>query len=96
MGWNIVDMPMKNGTVYSGIIIGEEPIGGFSSENETNGAWTIFVTVADVDACAKKAKAVGATILVEPVDMEGVGRMATILDPQGARIAMITYESMQK
>ncbi len=62
---------------------------------EDAGSWTIYITVTDVDASVNKAKAAGATILADPFDIPGVGRMAKIVDPQGAKIAMITYESMQ-
>ena len=61
---------------------------------EDQGSWTIYFTVADVDASAAKAEAKGATVLQPAMDMPGVGRMATLTDPQGARFALITYESM--
>ncbi len=95
LGWTIADMPMEDGHSYSGIMVGEEPIGGFSPMPEENGGWTIYVTVSDVNASTEKAKEAGATIVSGPDDVAGVGRMSTIIDPSGARIAMITYESMQ-
>ncbi|MBV1886064.1 MAG: VOC family protein [Parvibaculaceae bacterium] len=95
MGWTIADMPMQDGSNHSAIMVGDGPIGGFAPQEEATGAWTVYITVSDVDSATKKAKAAGAEILVEPVDTPGVGRMATIQDPQGARIALITYESMQ-
>lgn len=45
--------------------------------------WLFYVGVDDVDATVAKAKGEGATVLMEPFDMEGVGRMAMIADPQG-------------
>ncbi len=95
LGWHIGEIPMQDGHGYSGIMVGDGPIGGFSPMPEDSGSWTIYVTVTDVDACTEKAKAAGATVLSGPMDVPGVGRMTTITDPQGARIAMITYESMQ-
>ena len=95
MGWHIGEIPMQDGHGYSGIMVGDGPIGGFSPMPEDSGSWTIYVTVTDVDACTEKAKAAGATVLSGPMNVPGVGRMTTITDPQGARIAMITYESMQ-
>ena len=77
-------------------LVVDGPIGGFAPFPSETGAWTVYVTVEDVDACLAKAAAAGAQILDGPTDAEGVGRMATIADPQGARIALITYESMQK
>lgn len=56
--------------------------------------WTAYVTVKDVDATAAKARELGATVLVEPMDIPTVGRMVWIQDPQGAVIAAVTYEGM--
>lgn len=95
LGWTIADMPMQDGSKYSGIMVSEAPIGGFSPMPEETGAWTIYITVPDVDAATQKAKDADATILAGPVDIPGVGRMTTLVDPSGARMAMITYESMQ-
>lgn len=95
LGWNIVEMPMQDGSSHSVVMLGEEPIGGFSPMPEDGGAWTVFITVEDVDGATEKARAAGADVTMEPMDMPGVGRMAQLVDPQGARFAMITYESMQ-
>ncbi|MEP4804019.1 MAG: VOC family protein, partial [Hyphomicrobiales bacterium] len=46
-------------------------------------------------ASVERVKKAGGSVISEPMDMPGVGRMCTIADPQGARIALITYESMQ-
>ena len=94
LGWTINDMPMQDGSSYSAAVVGETAIGGFSPMPEDDGNWTIYFTVADVDASVAKAKARGAAIIQPTVDMPGVGRMATLSDPQGARFALITYESM--
>lgn len=94
LDWTINEMPMQDGSSYAAAVVGETAIGGFSPMPEDNGSWTIFFTVADVDASVAKAEAKGATILQSAMDMPGVGRMATLSDPQGARFALITYESM--
>lgn len=94
LGWTINDMPMQDGSSYAAAMIGETAIGGFSPMPEDAGSWTIYFTVEDVDASVAKAEAHGATILQPSMDARGVGRMATLTDPQGARFALITYESM--
>lgn len=95
IGWNVVDMPMESGSAYAGIMVGKGPIGGFMPQPVADGAWTIYVTVDDVDARYKSAIEEGAEGLSEPADFPGVGRIATIRDPFGASLALITYESMQ-
>ena len=95
LDWHVNDMPMQDGSSYPAIVVGESPVGGFYPQPVAEGGWTIFVTVDDVDARFRKAIGAGATALSEPADMPGVGRMATIRDPQGGSIALITYESQQ-
>lgn len=95
IGWNIADLPMQEGPSMPGIMVGDGPIGAFAPMKEDQGSWTIYITVKDVDDCVAKAKNAGAEIMSGPMDMPGVGRMATLQDPQGARFAVITYESMQ-
>ncbi len=95
LGWNVADMPMSDGSAYSGIMIGETAVGGFLPQPVPQGAWMIYITVDDVDSRFNKAVENGATGVSEPADFPGVGRMATITDPYGATISLITYESMQ-
>ena len=85
---------MQDGSSYSAAVVGETAIGGFSPMPEDQGSWTIYFTVADVDASVAKAEAKGATVVQPAMAMPGVGRMATLTDPHGARFALITYESM--
>lgn len=46
--------------------------------------WAAYLSVDDVDARLAKCKEMGATVLVEPMDIPKVGRMALIQDPQGS------------
>ena len=94
LGWTLEEVPMQDGSRYTMIKVGETPVGGFSPMPEASGAWTVFITVPDADAAVAAAEAAGGTVLQPPMDMPGVGRMATLEDPQGARFAVITYESM--
>ena len=56
--------------------------------------WMFYVSVPDVDAAQKKAVALGARAMEAPMDVPGVGRMATIIDPQGAVISLFKPEKM--
>jgi uncharacterized protein len=47
-------------------------------------AWATYVSVADADATAAKAKAAGGSVMVEPMDVMDIGRMAFFADPTGA------------
>lgn len=49
--------------------------------------WLVYITVADVDASAKKCAELGGAVLVGPKAMGG-GRFAVIRDPAGAVCAL--------
>jgi predicted enzyme related to lactoylglutathione lyase len=53
--------------------------------------WGSYVTVADVDATARTAVELGGKVVHGPQDIPGVGRMAVIVDPQGAALSVICY-----
>jgi uncharacterized protein len=57
--------------------------------------WLGYVTVADVEATAQKAKAAGGKLLMEPFDVPSVGRIAVMQDPQGAALGLIQPQEMQ-
>ncbi|QDG79262.1 VOC family protein [Labrenzia sp. PHM005] len=92
LDWGTEDMEMPDAT-YTVIKNGEDKVGGFPPMAADKAHWLPYVTVDDVDARVAKAKALGATVLAEPFSVPTVGRMATISDPVGGVIALITYES---
>jgi predicted enzyme related to lactoylglutathione lyase len=47
-------------------------------------AWASYVSVADADDTAAKVKAAGGSVVVEPMDVMDIGRMAFFSDPTGA------------
>ena len=51
--------------------------------------WLGYVTVADVDATAKKAGEAGGKVTMPPSDVPTVGRIAVLQDPQGAALGVI-------
>jgi len=51
-------------------------------------AWTTYVSVEDADATAAAVKEAGGSVLVEPMDVLDVGRMAVFADPSGAVFAV--------
>lgn len=51
--------------------------------------WLVYFAVDDCDRTVEKAKAQGASVTVPPFDVENVGRMSILTDPQGAGFAVI-------
>ena len=52
--------------------------------------WMPYFQVADCDASVEKAKQLGASIAVPPMDIPNTGRFSVIADPQGAMFAVFT------
>ena len=54
--------------------------------------WQPYVAVEDPDATTAKAKELGGSALMEPMDVPKVGRLAVLRDPQGAQFGIIRPE----
>ena len=53
--------------------------------------WACYVTVNSVDNTLERVSALGGVVLVAPIDVPTVGRMAVFKDPQGAVLSIIQY-----
>jgi uncharacterized protein len=88
-GWEMEDMPIPNGGVYSmARLHGKYAAAIYAGEEDQPTAWTSYVTVDDVDATTNRAAELGAMTLVEPFDVLEAGRMAVLQDPTGAVFAL--------
>ena len=88
-GWKLQDVPMPNGT-YTMIDVGGGTGGGMM-QNPVPGApshWLAYVGVDDIHASTKKAKELGAMVLVDVTEVGEFGWMSVITDPTGATLAM--------
>lgn len=91
-GWKTEDWPMGD-LKYTVLKNGDQMVGGLmpkpeARENEP-GFWTAYFAVADCDATANKAAALGGKIVVPPTDIPDVGRFSLLLDNQGAAFAVL-------
>lgn len=55
--------------------------------------WGVYFAVDDCDTTVATAKAGGGSVMAEPMDLPGVGRMAALADPQGAAFSVLQPES---
>ena len=91
LGWT--DNPVMEGS-YHIFQTGGKDVGGLYQlmpEQIARGVkphWLNYVAVESSDASAAKAKSLGGTVLNEPFDVPGVGRMAVIQDPTGATFCL--------
>ncbi|MFI6938296.1 VOC family protein [Streptomyces sp. NPDC050418] len=95
LGTTGVDFP---GGAYTTVHPGTDPDGMYGglanraddpAEAERAPHWLPYFEVADVDATVAKARELGASVEMEPMSLPGVGRLAKITDPLGARLALI-------
>ena len=91
LGWQFT-VGEKDTSGYLHIKNGEHFIGGVPPaaccQPGVPPHWLAYFQVDDVDVSANKAKEMGATLLMPPMTMEGVGRWSVIADPQGAVFAI--------
>ena len=96
LGWDTEVMDIGKGP-YTVFKIGDRPVAGLMAkppEAAAAGAptaWTSYVTVDDVDARTAQVAGAGGAVIVEPVDIPAIGRMAIIQDPTGGVIGIIKY-----
>ena len=94
LGWSFDGMPMPQGTYWIAKMGDKMVAGLFDSAaagmKDVPESWMGYINVDDIDARCAKAKAAGATILREPWDVEGVGRIAILQEPGGATIGWMT------
>lgn len=99
-GWQLESMPMPGGE-YTLAKLNGQAIAGLMRCPDGDGAgagaaaWGCYVTVDSVDVAVQRCTALGGTVLVPPMDVPTVGRMALLRDPQGACINVIQYEPAQ-
>ncbi len=89
-GWTTSDM----GSEYGGYRIfnrGEMGIAGLMTlpDDAVPPHWQPYVAVADPDGTTAKATELGGSVLVEPMDVPKVGRIAVLRDPQSATFGII-------
>ena len=68
----------KNGQAVAGMM---NPT---SSTPGKGSYWHSYIAVEDVDDCAKRARSLGGTVVVQPHDVPDAGRICVVADPTGA------------
>jgi len=71
-----------DGVYIAGIVTRPDPPDGTEFSR-----WLPYVSVADVDASAKRARSAGGEVVVGPLDV-GLGRVAAIVDPEGSALGL--------
>jgi hypothetical protein len=89
--WAFEEVPFGAGT-YTMIGSGGQGVGGMQAatfgDGEVRPAWLPYVEVADVAWTIEKARAAGATIVVEPLAIGANGTIGVFVDPTGAALGV--------
>jgi predicted enzyme related to lactoylglutathione lyase len=91
-GWRGETMQMGGeGPPYTVWMLGEGGVGGAMTPPMEGmpAYWGVYFAVADCDATVAQAQELGANLLNGPMDVPEVGRMAALMDPQGAAFSVI-------
>lgn len=79
---------------YSVMRLGDRDAAGIyqmSREQLASGAsahWVLYLKVDDMDGAVAKVPSLGGSVTMEPVSVDGIGRMALVKDPCGAAFAL--------
>lgn len=102
--WDTEDVPLPGGQVSGTYTVVSRSGGGQEGSHggimqlgpdmlpDGTGYWQPYFAVADCDAVVAKATEHGGTVLMPGTDMQGVGRIALLRDPEGAYFALLTPE----
>lgn len=95
-GWTSETLRMP-GVEYTSFLLGADPVAGMMTITPEMGAmrshWGVYFKSRDVDASAREAERLGATLCVPPRDIPGVGRLCGVISPQGVTFYLITYDA---
>ena len=78
---------------YQMLMADEQPVGGMVGPRAEGPVWPSggpephwisYIGVNDVDVAVQKAQELGGQVLLSPLEMPGVGKVAVLRDPQGA------------
>lgn len=90
-GWKSKRVDMPNGAYYL-LLRGEKQVGGLMALApgvDMPPYWMSYLSVPDVDAALEAAKGFGGEVVWGPIDVEDIGRMATVVDPRGGAFSLM-------
>lgn len=93
-GWTYDDQPMPDGPVYSMAVLGEHQVAAITPQQPELAAagappmWNTYIAVDSVDDVVSRVEAAGGKVAMAPFDIMDAGRMAFVMDPAGAAVAL--------
>jgi predicted enzyme related to lactoylglutathione lyase len=93
-GWTYDDQPMPQGPVYSMAMLDGHPVAAIAPQSPELAAagappmWNTYLAVDSVEDAVARVEAAGGKVAMAPFDVMDAGRMAFVLDPAGAAVAL--------
>jgi len=93
-GWTYDDQPMPQGGAYSMAILRGAPVAAIAAQSpelKAAGAppvWNTYLAVDSVDDATAMVEKAGGQVAMAPFDVMDAGRMAFVIDPSGAAVAL--------
>ena len=97
--WEAQDIPIGPDMVYTMLKLNGKDVGALYQKGEQMKQvpthWASYVSVTSADEIAAKTKALGGTVVQDPMDVMDVGRMAVVADPTGAHFLSLATKDAQ-
>ena len=90
LGWEF-ESTTRNGRPYLVARSGGQVAGGIVKRNETRtgpATWLSYLSVADLEQAIGQVTSAGGTVVLSPTAVGAYGRVAVVLDPQGAPLGL--------
>jgi predicted enzyme related to lactoylglutathione lyase len=90
LGWEF-EATTRNGRAYVIARSGGQPTGGIVERQDGKAGpatWLSYLSVADLDRAVSEVTAAGGKLLLSPTPVGAYGRVAVVLDPQGAPLGL--------
>jgi predicted enzyme related to lactoylglutathione lyase len=90
LGWEF-ESTTRNGRPYLIARSGGEPAGGVVQRAEGKAGpatWLSYLSVADLERAVREVTTAGGKVLLDPTPVGAYGRVAVVLDPQGAPLGL--------
>jgi predicted enzyme related to lactoylglutathione lyase len=89
LGWETGEMDMGEAGPYVMFKRADgQDVAGITPAEGGEDVWYPYLTAGNVDATTKRASDLGAAVLMEPIEVPGVGRFSILADPAGARFGL--------
>jgi hypothetical protein len=94
LGWQFRETT-RNGKPYLIARLGARPVAGIVEVKDPrvkDAGWLSYLSVDDIDGAVSRVTTAGGAVLVAPLRIEGIGRIAAVTDPEGAPLGLAGLE----